>query len=200
MKTTRGLFAVLLAISFLPWLVAGRLALSFGKETRTPVMKQIQGRGSDAIHDVLARKQYGSLLTDGDGGFLPLSVVIMHSRPSQNPDKIWFDLVKDLLLHGAKTDQPTVFHTPLQSAAFNNSAEMIDLLVAHGAKVDFPSCDGKTPLRLASESGHKEAVSALLSAGADANIRDKNGKTAIDLAKTEEVRRTLTAGKRTSDE
>lgn len=201
MKTPRGLFTVLLVISFAPWLVAGHLALSFGKETRRPLMEQIQGRGSDAIQDVLVRKHYGNLITDGDGGFLPLSDAIMYSRPwPTNPDQIWFDLVKDMLLHGAKTDQPTVFHTPLQSAAFYNNAEMIKLLIAHSAKVDFPSCNGKTPLQLASEVGHKEAVRELLAAGANVKIRDKNGNTAMDLAKTEEVRRMLSADKRTSDE
>lgn len=157
--------------------------LSFGQKKRTPLDDQVRHRESSYIHNVIATKRYGNLKSDGDGSFLPLSLVILNSRK----DSVWYELAEDLIRHGAPVNEPTNFDTPLQTAAFKNDIEMIRLLVRNGAKVDFPNCRGETPLMKASYSGNKEAIIELLALGANRDIRNKFGKTAQDMARNYDI-------------
>jgi hypothetical protein len=56
--------------------------------------------------------------------------------------------------------------TPLYAAALRGNAEVVALLVAHGADVNMPMRDGTTPLLVASKQGHNRVVAQLLEAGA----------------------------------
>lgn len=72
--------------------------------------------------------------------------------------------------------------TPLHWAASGGHIELMDWLIAHGAKVDARDSWGCTPLHLAAELGRTEAARRLVDAGADIKGRLKNGKTVLHLA------------------
>lgn len=62
-------------------------------------------------------------------------------------------------------------------AAKFGHAEVISLLLQHGAQTNHVGSQSRTPLQLASIYGHLQAVEVLLDAGADANasLRDASG-------------------------
>lgn len=70
--------------------------------------------------------------------------------------------------------------TPLHEAAAG-SAEIVELLIARGAKLNPLDGDGRTPLHLA----HADAARALLAHKADFLILDKNGNSALHTAAEE---------------
>jgi len=72
--------------------------------------------------------------------------------------------------------------TALIEAAWNGHAEIADLLVKAGAKIDVRNYDGRTPLHLASKYGHPAIVKLLLEAGADPNVKDTGGSTPLTFA------------------
>jgi ankyrin repeat protein len=97
---------------------------------------------------------------------------------------------------------------PLHYAAFHGHADMVELLLAHGVKVDAEvyyrdatqfNIEGLTPLLLAAEEGHKEVVALLLAGGADVNAHDmQEGWTPLHFAASlghKEVVELLLAGK-----
>jgi ankyrin repeat protein len=104
-------------------------------------------------------------------------------------------IVTLLLAHGA---DPTAAHTkwghiPLHaaSAGSGDNAEMIHLLIAHGAgaHIEARSPEGDTPLSLASLWGNKRVMAALLEYGADAGVHKEKraqtpGKTPLHHAST----------------
>lgn len=183
MRTTYIALAAVLLVSFSPWILGAHLVLSFGRENRTPLADQVHQVDSSRIQNIIATKRYGNLKDDGDGSFTPLSEVILYSRK----DGIWAALVEDLIQYGAHVNEPTIFDTPLQTAAYKNDIEMMRLLVKHGAQVDFPNCRGETPLMKASETGNKEAIAELLAMGAKSAIRNNEGRTARDMARKNDV-------------
>jgi len=176
-----------LVFSFSPWLVGVHLVFSFGSESKTPITEQIRDTASSNIQTVISRRQYGNLSEDGDGVFTPLSEAILYSRR----EAIWAVFVEDLIRFGARVNEPTIFDTPLQTAAYKNDVEMMRLLIRKGAQVDFPNCRGETPLMKASITGNKEAILELLTLGANSRIRDINGRTALEHARTDDVRALL---------
>lgn len=65
--------------------------------------------------------------------------------------------------------------TPLHLAASRGNAEVVSILLEHGATVDAKSARGMTPLHYAIEKGDVATVGALLDAGADINAQNNNG-------------------------
>lgn len=72
--------------------------------------------------------------------------------------------------------------TALMSAVLMKNEEMVDLLIAHKAKIDDDGFKGMTPLMWAANLGARGIVRKLLAAGADADIVSRQGKTAADYA------------------
>jgi len=70
---------------------------------------------------------------------------------------------------------------PLHYAA-NSQADIIQLLIDHGADVDVRDDKGKTPLHCASVTANLENMRALLENGADVNAVDDEGNTPLQLA------------------
>jgi ankyrin repeat protein len=69
--------------------------------------------------------------------------------------------------------------TPMHAAAAAGHANILSLLIDHGADSNGRTMNGHTPLRRASRNGKLEAGKLLLSHGADINARDKYNNTAL---------------------
>ncbi|KAI2653555.1 Ankyrin repeat, SAM and basic leucine zipper domain-containing protein 1 [Labeo rohita] len=73
--------------------------------------------------------------------------------------------------------------TCLMLAARDGYCQVINLLVSHGAELNFQNDNGLTALTIAVQYGREAAVLKLLQLGADKYIKTKTGKTAADMAK-----------------
>ncbi len=71
---------------------------------------------------------------------------------------------------------------PLNWAALNDDASMLQLLLDSGAGIDLTNGSGFTALHHASEAGSTEAAKLLILAGADLDQRFDRGQTAIEVA------------------
>ncbi len=69
---------------------------------------------------------------------------------------------------------------PLHYAAHN--ANVIQLLVDHGANVNIKDGKGRTPLHIAAVMAYMEGIQALIKNGADVNAVDDEGNTPLMLA------------------
>ena len=76
----------------------------------------------------------------------------------------------------------TLSNTPLMWAAFLDVPAAIELLVAHGADVNFLDGEGSTALIAAATRSTRPTIEALIQLGADIGIVDKAGRTALDVA------------------
>ncbi|MFA5504206.1 MAG: ankyrin repeat domain-containing protein [Vulcanimicrobiota bacterium] len=89
-------------------------------------------------------------------------------------------------------------YTPLHHAAIGGHPEVVEVLLAHGARVDVLGSRGETALFLASSAGSAEVVKLLLQNGADPNKAGSDGKTPLHKAamvgNAEAVEALLTAG------
>lgn len=83
------------------------------------------------------------------------------------------DLVNCRVKHG---------FTPLHAAADKDQAEIVELLIEHGAEINGRSDAGDTPLHWAAFHGRISAATVLLAKGADINARDKDGNTPLHWA------------------
>lgn len=99
------------------------------------------------------------------------------------------EMVEELLAEGVPADSKDDdgMKTALMYAA-EGERGCLDILLAHGATVDFQSKHGETALMAAIKYGDVETVQVLLDAGADArNVRDISGHTAVDCARDDEA-------------
>ncbi|KAG9203760.1 putative Set3 complex subunit [Epicoccum nigrum] len=77
--------------------------------------------------------------------------------------------------------------TPLQKAALNGWAEVVEFLIEKGCRTDCESGDRDTPLIDAVENGHLEVVRILLSKGkVNPHHQNKKGQRAIDVLDRED--------------
>jgi ankyrin repeat protein len=70
----------------------------------------------------------------------------------------------------------------LYAASWNGHSQVVQLLLAAGAKVDATAGSGQTPLHAASSNGHSQVVQLLLQKGANPQLRSRSGLTALDEA------------------
>ena len=70
-------------------------------------------------------------------------------------------------------------HTPIHIAARAGHADILSLLIEHGADVEDRGIFGQTPLHRASWSGNPEAGRCLLDRGADVNAENNGGRTPL---------------------
>lgn len=69
-------------------------------------------------------------------------------------------------------------NTPLHAAADAGNADIVGILLAHGAQVDAQCDGGWTPLMRACNGGFVEVARILLTAGANPNVRNREGYSA----------------------
>ena len=72
--------------------------------------------------------------------------------------------------------------TPLHVAAQEGQAEVVTVLLTHGASLLARDFEGKTPLHEAASGANADVVEILLDGGADPGARDFSGRTARDVA------------------
>ena len=72
--------------------------------------------------------------------------------------------------------------TPLHWAAYKLDAELVGVLLAHGAKADVKNDYGASPLGEAVKAGNAPLVATLLKSGADVNAANVDGETTLMLA------------------
>lgn len=72
--------------------------------------------------------------------------------------------------------------TPLHFAALNNHKDLIQLLLANGAEIEWVDEQKCTPLHLACKRGHFESVHLLLTSGANIYAKDMRQWTALHYA------------------
>src|SRR6516162_1281352 len=72
--------------------------------------------------------------------------------------------------------------TPLHWATYKLDADLVGVLLAHGAKADVKNDYGASPLGEAVKAGNAPLVATLLKAGADVNAANVDGETTLMLA------------------
>jgi serine/threonine-protein phosphatase 6 regulatory ankyrin repeat subunit B len=73
-------------------------------------------------------------------------------------------------------------YTPLAGAAVRGHEEVMEMLIAAGARIDSRCNRGETPLAIAAQRGHLGVVEMLLDKGADINHEDLDGNTPLIYA------------------
>jgi ankyrin repeat protein len=71
---------------------------------------------------------------------------------------------------------------PIHYAATNGHLQIVQFLMAHGARVNAFSPSETTPLMMSIGSGNDDLIKYLLDNGADLSLRNHEGYTAIDIA------------------
>lgn len=92
-----------------------------------------------------------------------------------------FPVVKMLVLEKKASVNKTGW-APIHYAATNGHLQIVEFLMANGAKVNALSPSETTPLMMAIGSGNERLIKYLLDNGADLSMRNHEGYTAIDVA------------------
>lgn len=81
-------------------------------------------------------------------------------------------------------EQKGIPFTPetFRAAVVADEAELVELFIKAGMRVDEPDADGLTPLMLAAAKGNAQIIGVLLGRGASANATARNGETSLMLA------------------
>lgn len=91
------------------------------------------------------------------------------------------DAVRELLRLGASVEKMSLH------SVWHQGAEMVPLLLEHGAELEAHAGSGCTPLMTAARNGRFDVVQSLLAAGANARAQDYRGKTALKYAMDEGI-------------
>jgi ankyrin repeat protein len=174
-----SMFAVRIAI------VAGRHRglIAAIKRTDSATIRRLLASGADPNTPVYTRAPRFLERFFDNGRFPGSGNSPLELAVEENVD---FPAVKALVDHGALINVTDGYHeTPLLKAANRGRADIIRLLVEHGADVNISqSHDGpRTPIMAAVESGDLDSVRLLLQHGAKLSDRDGGGQTLIQIAR-----------------
>ncbi len=115
--------------------------------------------------------QHGADINTRDIEGTPLQMAINNNRPISGnlaDDRKLNEAMAVLLVEsGAKLQEFSFGNTDLHLAAIRGFADLVRVLVRHGADVNAVNDHGHTPLYYAARHGHRKAAEALLAAGAD---------------------------------
>lgn len=94
-----------------------------------------------------------------------------------------FELLKELVIHGAEINQPNKDgHFPLHIATEMRNVKMIKFLITYGANINQIDQEGVSPLYLAVVHGSVEIVKLLITYGANVNQTAENGWSLLNVA------------------
>ena len=135
--------------------------------------------------EVLRGLLHKFMIKSKEGGVFDVSKYgkVVMSGVGENPSQEDKDKVSDIydqrkaVLTGFKKDQ-----TPLHIAAYNGSAEVVEVLLKLKVMVDCRDCFGMTPLHHAAGRGHKTICDMLLDSDADPELLDSSSKNAVQVA------------------
>ena len=146
------------------------------------------GRGNTPLHIAawLNRPAYARALIDDAGA-------AVDSRSGGGETPLWFAfsrnhqgrIARDLLERGANPDVEIGGERPVLLAAREGRNDLLELLAAHGADLDFAAGDGDFPLYIAAAGDNAAGAEFLVEGGADLDKRHRNGKTAVMVARLE---------------
>jgi hypothetical protein len=109
-----------------------------------------------------------------------LSVLVYACFEKQLPAEKSLNIARDLLDHGAATEEHNrEGDTPLMVATWIRREDIVRLLIARGANVNSRNDYGVTPFMQAACSGDTEIMRLMAKHGAALNARDANGCTAF---------------------
>jgi ankyrin repeat protein len=131
--------------------------------------------------------QHGADINVRDVEGTPLQMAINNNRPISGTladDRRLNEAMAVLLVEsGAKLQEFSFGNTDLHLAAIRGFADLVRVLVRHGADVNAVNDYGRTPLYYAARHGQRAAAEALIAAGADRSaIVETNYGTATQLA------------------
>lgn len=95
------------------------------------------------------------------------------------------DLALYLLAQSAPVDARStnaMKNTPLHAAAAGSKANLVRVLLEHGANANATQEGGWTALHAAAQNGNREMVELLIAGGADLKVRAANNQSPLDLA------------------
>jgi ankyrin repeat protein len=100
-------------------------------------------------------------------------------------------VLRTLIASGGDIESPALSHQeglstatgdrPLHVAALQQNTAVLELLKAHGARIDGRNMIGETPLHCAARAGNDEAAAWLLANGANARIANEQGDTPLHV-------------------
>ncbi|KAF4782943.1 hypothetical protein HER10_EVM0004517 [Colletotrichum scovillei] len=157
--------------------VIGKVNTDNEKEEASRNIKEAVESHAECLTDILLSKGV-NLNQPFNGGWGPLHHAIryMHDDPSK---------IHRLLTRYPNPSDPNLADnggTPLQLAIFNGEANIVKLLIQHGADTNQTYEDGSTPLNDAIKKGHRGIATILIESGASLTTRDADGHTALACA------------------
>ena len=158
------------------------------KDGRTVLMLAVK-TGNLEILDVLYTAGATKLDLRDNGGFTALRIAIEYAvliRVSDVAIRENLEIVKFFINKGADLDLPdnigsTILIWLAEWHRHLNVLEVLNLVIAAGAKLDLRNKNGRTALMYAVWNEHLEVVEIVIAAGADPSIRDNEGNTALEL-------------------
>jgi ankyrin repeat protein/outer membrane protein assembly factor BamD (BamD/ComL family) len=93
------------------------------------------------------------------------------------------NIAKILLDSGASPNPVGFVRSPLIIATEKGNKDLTDLLIFHGAAIDYKDEHGFTPLHWAAYMNHSDLIKVLLAHGADLEEKENSGYTALEIAR-----------------
>lgn len=109
----------------------------------------------------------------------PITGEHIHRAVNQGNTKLLEEVLSSDHMHNVIDTPDKLCFSPLMNAAKKGNLEIMEILIDHGADVNFQNEAGKTPLMLAAYEGQRDAVKELLAHGAKLEMRDRGGSTAL---------------------
>lgn len=142
-----------------------------GNSRLMPLMQAASSQSCEFVRRLIDFGAYLDVLCDN--GFSALTYAAMSNR---------LDNALQLLERGASVDpvpRRQGSHSPLAAAVAMGHLEIVELLIEHGADIDWQDASGQAIVKSAARSGRLDCLSRLIEAGADPVAYDDEGFAAI---------------------